>query len=157
MSAKEMVIEIQKSGVIAFSAEACVGCGTCELMCTLYHEGVGGRELSRIRILRDPFNHEYQALICPQCLAPSCYAACLSSGDAIRIDEVTGARYVDEDACMLCEDCIEACPFEPPRIRMLDGRETVVKCDLCREREAGPICVEYCPVDALAFIARSER
>jgi carbon-monoxide dehydrogenase iron sulfur subunit len=152
MSANEMVIEIRKSARIAFRAEACVGCGTCELMCTLYHEGAGGCELSRIRILRDPFEHEYQALICPQCLAPSCLAACLSAGDAIRIDGATGARYVDEEACILCGECIEACPFEPPRIRMLDGRKAVVKCDLCRGREAGPICVEYCPVEALAYV-----
>lgn len=157
MSSKETVIEIHKSGVIAFSAEACVGCGTCELMCTLYHEGVGEREPSRIRIIRDPFNHEYEALICPQCLAPSCYAACLSSGDAIRIDEATGARYLDEDACMLCEDCIKACPFEEPRIRSVAGKDVVIKCDLCRDREVGTICVEYCPVEALAYVPRDRR
>jgi carbon-monoxide dehydrogenase iron sulfur subunit len=157
VSGKEIVIEIQESGVIAFSAEACVGCGTCELMCTLFHESVGGRELSRIRIIRDPFNHEYQALVCPQCLAPSCYAACLASGNAIRIDEDTGARYVDEEACILCEECIKACPFEEPRIRSVAGRDVVIKCDLCREREAGPICVEYCPVEALAYVPRDQR
>jgi len=154
MSARGMVIEIQKSGVITFRAETCVGCGTCELMCTLYHEGVGGRELSRIQILRDPFEHEYQALICAQCLAASCYAACLASGDAIRYDETTGARYVDEEACIECGECIEACPFEPPRIRMLNGRTAVIKCDLCRGRDAGPICVEFCPVEALAYVPR---
>jgi Fe-S-cluster-containing hydrogenase component 2 len=31
------------------------------------------------------------------------------------------------------------------------------KCDLCMGREAGPICVEYCPVDALALIPVEER
>ena len=154
MSGKEIVIEIVKSGVIAFDAETCVGCGTCELMCTLYHEGVGGRELSRIQITRDPFNHTYQASICAQCLAPSCYVACLSAGNAIGFDEITGGRFIDNDLCILCEECIEACPFEPARIRLLEGWEVVVKCDLCRGRERGPICVEYCPVEALTYVSR---
>ena len=149
-----MTIAFQKSGVIAFYADLCVGCGSCMLMCSFHHEGVVSPSLSRIRMDRDPLNAEYRANICQQCLAPSCYAACLSTGDCIRFDETTGARYIDEDACILCEECIEACPFEPPRVRMLDGRDVVVKCDLCRGRQAGPICVEYCPVEALAYVPR---
>ncbi len=156
MTGREMTIEIQRAGVIAFDAKACVGCGTCELMCALNHEGVGGPELSRIRIIRDPFNAEFQAQICRQCLAPSCYAACSLAGEALCIDEVTGARYIDEDACSLCEECIDACPFEPQRIKLIE-RNAVVKCDLCRGRENGPICVEYCPVEALTFVSRNGR
>ena len=31
------------------------------------------------------------------------------------------------------------------------GKKVALECDLCRGREAGPICVEYCPAHALGF------
>ncbi len=31
------------------------------------------------------------------------------------------------------------------------GKQVALECDLCRDREAGPICVEYCPAHALGF------
>jgi len=157
MSARSKVIDFQKSGVIAFDADLCVGCGTCMLMCALYHEGLGGPALARIQMVRDPLNGEYHANICQQCLAPSCYVACPDQDEALCIDEETGVRYVDPDYCTACDECVLACPFEPERIYTYEDSGIAYKCDLCMGRESGPICVEYCPVEALTFLAAEER
>ena len=157
MSATGVVIEIQKSGVITFSAETCVGCGTCELMCALHHEGVGGPALARCRVLRDPFEAEYQFITCQQCLAPSCYVACPNRDQALCIDERTGARYIDEDLCVVAEECVRECPFEPSRVFQHPDKKVPYKCDLCKDREQGPICVEYCPVSALTYVLAERR
>jgi Fe-S-cluster-containing hydrogenase component 2 len=152
-----LTIAFQKSGVIAFDAELCVGCGSCMLMCSFYQEDVVSPSLSRIRIDRDPLNAEYRANICQQCLAPSCYVVCPVIDEALCIDEVTGARYVDPDYCTACDECVYACPFEPKHVRVHPHTSKAYKCDLCFGREEGPICVEYCPVDALEFVHAGER
>jgi Fe-S-cluster-containing hydrogenase component 2 len=151
------VIEFQKSGVIVFDPDLCVGCGACMLMCALHHESVGGPALARIQMERDPLNGEYRANICQQCLAPSCYVACPDRDEALCIDEETGVRYVDPDYCTACGECVLACPFEPSRVYAYADSEVAYKCDLCMGREAGPICVEYCPVEALRLVTAEER
>jgi Fe-S-cluster-containing hydrogenase component 2 len=157
MTNQVLTIEFQKSGVIGFDADLCVGCGSCMLMCSFYHEGVVSPSLSRIRIERDPLNAEYRANMCQQCLAPSCYVACPVRDEALCIDEETGVRYVDPAYCTACDECVYACPFEPKRIYTYAHNDKAYKCDLCMGREEGPICVEYCPVDALTHIAADER
>lgn len=151
------VIEFQKSGVIAFNPELCVGCGTCMLMCALYHEGVGGPALARIQMDRDPLDAEYRARICQQCLAPSCYVACPDRDQALCIDEATGIRYIDPACCTACKECVTACPFEPSRVYTYASNRVAYKCDLCMGRVDGPICVEYCPAGALSMVATEER
>jgi Fe-S-cluster-containing hydrogenase component 2 len=73
------------------------------------------------------------------------------------IDKLTGARYINEDECTGCELCVDACSFDPPRVRFNMDKSAVFKCDLCRGRETGPACVEYCGYGALRFIPRDER
>jgi Fe-S-cluster-containing dehydrogenase component len=53
-------------------------------------------------------------------------------------DERTGAIVVDDDACTLCHECVEACSYGAINIS-LDGE--VLKCDLCGGE---PACVEFC-------------
>jgi carbon-monoxide dehydrogenase iron sulfur subunit len=77
--------------------------------------------------------------------------ACTS--DAISIDEHTGIVRLDEEACVGCWLCIEACPFGAI-VRRSDG-ETAVKCDRCGDREI-PACVEACPTGALIFCEKEE-
>jgi Fe-S-cluster-containing hydrogenase component 2 len=157
MTNQTVIIEFQKSGVLEFYPDLCVGCGSCMLMCSLYHEGVVSPSLARIRMDRDPLNAEYRANICQQCLAPSCYVACPARDEALCIDEETGVRYVDLSYCTACDECYYACPFEPKRVHRYEKDNKAYKCDLCMGREGGPICVEYCPVDALALIPAEER
>jgi len=76
---------------------------------------------------------------------------------ALCIDPKTGATYVNPDECTGCEECIKACPFEPKRIKLHPETEVSLVCDLCRGREKGPICVEYCPMKALTYVPGNKR
>lgn len=149
--------EIPVSGLITHDPTLCAGCGVCGLMCSLYHEGEQGPVLSRAAIVRDPFSADYQINVCQQCLSPGCYFACPLKDKALCIDEETGATYVNEDECDGCGKCIAACPLAPPRIKLHPETNVALMCDLCKGRDSGPICVEYCPMKALTYIKKDER
>lgn len=141
---------------IHFDAKLCTGCGSCELMCSLFHEGVVGPAMSRCCVDRDPFNAEYQFYVCRQCLAPSCYVACPLQGISQMIDPESGVRYINEEECIGCRKCIEACPFDEGEIKFNSKKKISYTCDLCRKRAEGPVCVEYCPTDALKIVNRKK-
>lgn len=151
-------MEAMKSGaMIVYNPGLCSACGICEIMCSLWHDGSASPSLSRANIVRDAFTARHSHIICRQCLYPSCYYACPVRDKALCIDEATGVIYIDETECAGCDLCIEACPFDPPRIKHHAEKQTAFKCDLCKEREDGPICVEYCPFQALTYATREER
>ncbi len=132
--------------------ELCRGCKICEVACSLYHEGICSSQLSRIHIDADDLNLIFKAELCAQCDSPSCYFACPLKDEALCINSVTGARYINVDKCIGCKMCIEACPFDPPRINFDAERNVALKCDLCKGRDGGSICVEMCPRGALTFV-----
>jgi len=85
---------------------------------------------------------------CNHCLSPACIVHC--PADAIIKDEETGLVYIDEELCIGCGDCVEACPFDEPRMDPV--ADVAIKCDGCLERvRAGQkqICVQACPLRAL--------
>ena len=135
--------------VLLYDAARCVGCGTCAMMCALYHEGDVGPALSRSGVVRDPFTYDFTFNVCQQCSSPGCYFACPLQDRARLIEDRTGIVYVDEDECIGCGSCIAACRFEPPRTTMHPEKSVALNCDRCMERDEGPICVEYCPMNAL--------
>ncbi len=140
---------------IVHTPENCTGCGICDLMCSLYHEGEQGRALSRGELSGNRLTAEYTFRVCWQCSTPTCYEACPLQDEAFVIDKATGSAYVDPDACFGCGECVGACPLETSRIKLHLDKNVAFKCDLCREREEGPVCIEFCGFDALA-LARKE-
>ncbi len=114
----------------------CIGCGECELMCSLKHSGVFNPAAARIRVEYDSGESCYEPVICMHCDEPACAGAC--PADAISHDETTGATIVDEEACTQCHECVEACPYEAINVAP-DG--SVLKCDLCGGE---PACVRFC-------------
>jgi Fe-S-cluster-containing hydrogenase component 2 len=134
------------------NSSLCAGCGVCGLMCSLYHEKEVHTSLSRSELIRDPLEAAYSINVCRQCLSPSCYQSCPKKDVALCIDSITGVKYIDPDQCDGCGECTLACPFDPPRIKLNPATQIAFKCDLCRERENGPICIEYCSQNALAIV-----
>ena len=138
-----------KGARIAHDPSLCAGCGVCGLMCSLYHEKEAARLLSRSDIAREPFEASYTFNACRQCPSPSCYQACPLKDSALCIDETTGIKYVNAGNCDGCGKCMEACPMEPARVKLNPATNVAFKCDLCRNRENGPVCIEYCSQRAL--------
>jgi Fe-S-cluster-containing dehydrogenase component len=139
--------------VLLHDPVACAGCGTCVMMCSLYREGEVGPILSRSDIVRDPFSYDFTITACEQCYYPQCYFACPLKDTARLLDDETGIVYVDEDQCIGCGSCVAACRFDPPRTHLHPAKGVALNCDRCLERAEGPICAEYCPMDALACMS----
>jgi carbon-monoxide dehydrogenase iron sulfur subunit len=150
-------VKLQRSGVIVPNPAICQGCGICELACSLYHENECGRSTSRIHLRRNPLAGEFLLETCKQCAHPECYFSC--PVNAISVDVNTGARVIVESDCKGCGICAKECPFngENTIIRHEQKKNVYVKCDLCRGREGGPVCVEVCPSGALKYLTASQR
>ena len=137
--------------MIAARRELCSGCGICQLACSLYHEGECSPSLSRIGVNRDFLTLDFAPYCCIQCDWPACYFECPAG--AVRIDEVNGVRYIDPDACIGCGKCARVCPLMPEkevlRFKEVNKKKLYFKCDLCRDRESGPVCIQMCPRNVL--------
>ena len=124
--------------------DTCAGCRTCEVFCSLHHEGAIDLEKARLRVDREPFEGSFQPRVCHQCSHPYCMMACPVG--AISISDPDGVVIVNEETCTGCGSCEEACPFGMIVVDTAKG--IAVKCDLCG---GDPQCVRWCPVSALGI------
>jgi len=159
--------------VIFPDPQLCIGCLTCEVICSQEHRRAGLSDVPRIRIFNDPEvkvspviqeaypdRGSFHQEPCLQCPTAECLYVC--PVDALQVEPRTGARFIREDTCVTCGRCAEACPFpisdeahatnqltlhQRSRITYDPEKDTFAKCDLCFWREGGPACVERCPVN----------
>lgn len=133
---------------IIVKPEFCSGCRACEMACSMVHEQAFGSSISRIRVTKLEHEGFDVPVTCHQCKDLPCAAAC--PVDAIGRNEKTNAVVIDEEVCMGCGRCVEACwagamNFHP------DTQKPIV-CDLCKGR---PQCVDRCPMGALVYEDRN--
>ena len=97
--------------------ELCLGCQACEIACKQEHDiPVGPRWMRAITVgpeevggkLRLSFHH----IRCMHCSEPPCIDACPVDAISKRID---GIVLINEELCIGCDACIEACPFGAPQ------------------------------------------
>lgn len=142
----------------------CTGCRTCMIVCSTYNNGgEGSMELARLTVPRHPFHStwevmkpvNYEPRPCLQCTDAPCVNACPVG--AIQTDHRSGtnARVIDENACIGCKACIEACEsvYEIPRIQFDPAKNKAIKCHLCA---GNPQCVSWCPNHAINFVSAEE-
>ena len=138
----------------------CTGCQRCEVNCTLANDGDAHPYMARIRVRQnvnfgdqgptDDYKHGdgffglwgFKPDTCKQCADPACVNVCPMK--AISADPVTGARVIDEDKCVGCGACVNACPWHMPRVDVEKHKST--KCISCGA------CVAGCPTSALRMI-----
>ena len=142
--------------------DLCVGCGICEMACSMFHYQVIHRELSRIRVLKylTPVSKAIQS-ICVQCDAKEreCEKACPLKPPAIYFDTEKFHMKVDTDRCLgyVCGKCREACDAGIPRFYPPAHNYPLV-CDLCeKDGSREPQCVEVCPTHALEYMPARDR
>jgi len=120
----------------------------------MFHYGIINRELSRIRIYRYllPLPKSVQN-VCSQCPEKEreCEKACPLDSSAIYFDEKLNHMVVDEENCIGCGNCLEACPADIPRFH--PDHDFPIVCDLCEKNGIRrPQCVEICPTRCLEYI-----
>lgn len=133
-------------GHVVHMSEICTGCQTCALACVLTHEGFINPKMGRNTVKTDvQVGYVTDVMYCQQCDDPKCLKACQTG--ALHVDETTGARVINQDTCVGCQDCLNACIFAPMSSRIKYNAETkkCYKCDLCGGE---PACVKYCPMGA---------
>jgi tetrathionate reductase subunit B len=87
--------------------------------------------------------------LCNQCDHPPCVQVC-PVGATFKTQD--GVILVDEDRCIGCRYCIQACPYGARYLH--PEKETADKCTFCYHRITKgmlPACVEVCPTQARIF------
>jgi len=135
--------------VLSIEYQKCTGCRTCELVCSVKHDGVANPMRSRIKVMKWEAEGLYIPMSCQQCQDAPCLNVCPVK--AISRDEEMGCVEVDYDVCIGCRSCVTVCPFGAMSYNVKDRR--VFKCDLC---DGDPQCVRFCDVDAVAYVEVGE-
>ena len=141
--------------IILVDKTLCSGCRTCEMACSNFNAaGQNSYSHARIMLEKEYIEGNYQPKACYHCADPPCLKACPVG--AIHVDRSSGtfARITDEEKCIGCEECVQACGqfFRPSRSRFDPEKEKAFKCHLCF---GDPQCVKMCPYGALKM-ERSE-
>ena len=145
----------------AINLHRCIGCRTCTVSCKMENGLPEGNQ--RIRVLNaddetvyDTPEGTYPALSfvwtpvpCQHCDMPLCVAACSTGASSKRDD---GIVVIDQEVCIGCGSCIEACPYHARQLNADIGKTD--KCTLCAHRlDAGlgtTICQISCPGRAIS-------
>ncbi len=120
--------------------ELCSGCNTCRLVCTLANfkqENPAKAALAIVGHFPDPGTYEIK--FCDQCGV--CADVC-----PVEAIVLTGRAYlIDQDECIGCNACVEACPHGVMILH--SDSEVPIKCTACGE------CAAVCPRDAIVKIS----
>lgn len=147
---------INGTQTMLINMDRCVRCDDCVRACAEAHDG-------NPRFIRHgkTFQHWMVANACMHCADPVCMIGCPTG--AIHRTMAGGSVVINDDTCIGCQTCANACPYSNIRmtsIRGDDGQLIVdpvshnpiikaTKCDLCSDQVTGPACAYACPHDAL--------
>ncbi len=137
--------------VLAIDYDKCTGCRLCEMACSLARSEEANPQKSRIRIVKmqEVANVIPIPVVCMHCENPPCEVICPVG--AISTNPSTRARQIDEEKCIGCSACVYACPFGAIAVDRSVGY--AFTCSLC---DGEPICVKFCPTDAIQYIDSDE-
>lgn len=142
----------------------CTGCRTCETVCAQNAAkveidgaalwGLGNPASARIRVYH--FNPDVDVPVaCVLCDDAPCIEACPVKPDqqgrrALYKDPATGVVRNDIERCIGCRSCETACREKRVGAIVADAESGKPEglCTLC---EGEPLCVKYCPFEALAY------
>ncbi len=142
----------------------CVGCGICQMACSMKHHEIINKELARIQVRKYllPLPKAIQ-VTCVQCQESEreCEKACPVSPPVIHFDKNTLHLVIDQDRCLGndCLQCRDACSAKAIRTYSPLSATPFV-CDLCDTENNGhrdPQCVNVCPYGALSFVTSQEH
>ena len=133
---------------VTCDSSKCIGCGTCEKICSFEKEHVSNPAKARIHVVRVGTEGKI-AVTCQACPNAPCVTSCNTG--ALSKSVKTGLISVDETKCVGCGLCVKACSYSAILLD-LDKRKVFV-CDTC---QGDPACVKNCPKHALTLVGRSD-
>lgn len=135
--------------VLMLDSKKCTGCRICEQWCAWSHFVQVTPALARLRIHKDHRLFTSRIVACLQCEPAECVLACPQ--EAIRRDPQTFGLLLDEDYCLLCNNCVDSCPEDC--IQIHPDSQIPLLCDLCG---GDPQCVRHCPEGAILFVVDTQ-
>jgi anaerobic carbon-monoxide dehydrogenase iron sulfur subunit len=122
----------------------CTECMRCTSVCSLVKTGKVLPEIGRIQIVKNwPAYPEISVCRFDDCSGQPCIEVC--PVDAISNRD--GIVLIDDEACIRCGVCVDACPYNAIR---LDKEGLAYKCDFCGGE---PACVPECVTFAIKTTA----
>lgn len=128
------------------NAKKCAGCRLCQMACSFKHHGEFSLELSNVRVHCIEDTADFTPKNCIQCEDRNCIKICPTN--ALSFDESTGAVLIDQDSCIQCGLCIDACSYSGIGMIEKAGQQQISVCDLCG---GDPECVKVCREKALGY------
>lgn len=160
--------------VMVIDPNRCIGCNACTISCKLKNATPPGTAWCKVVTEESgTFPNvvvKNMPIQCMHCQNPPCVENCPTGS---RVKTSNGIITTDQDKCIGCEECLQACPYdvqsiinyepynqefgftpfeEKGRTRFKPG--AIVKCDFCQDLvEDGkkPACVDVCPSHVREF------
>lgn len=151
---------------VLYDASKCVGCKACQNACKDWNDrppepdpsglydaptGLSEKTWAVIQVVKPQSKDPFFFRRCQHCTEASCVAVC-PTGAAHH--EEGGIVVIDQDWCIGCGYCAEACPFGVPHLGHGEEKGSARKCWFCFDRLSEgrqPACAERCPTGALTF------
>ena len=148
----------RESRILIFDANRCVGCHACETACKMENDVPPGPKWiecvqREVAVDADRWIVKYMPCNCRHCAEPPCEAACQEKAISRTTD---GVVLVDQEKCIGCNLCLEACPFGAPQFGDDDKMQ---KCTMCPQRVSlgmPTACEHLCPTGAIRSGTRRE-
>ncbi len=129
----------------------CIGCHACTVACKSENDVPVGKFRTWVKYTEQgefpAVKRSFAVLRCNQCTDAPCMSICPTSALDKRDDGIVD---LDQDACIGCKSCMQACPYDALYIDEDTG--TAEKCHFCAHRtEVGlaPACAVVCPTEAI--------
>ena len=129
----------------------CIGCHACTVACKSEHDvpiGVNRTHVKYIETGTYPdTSREFSVHRCNHCEDAPCTTICPTTALFTRSDGIVD---FDDDRCIGCKSCMQACPYDALYIDPNQG--TAAKCNYCAHRiehSYEPACVIVCPTESI--------